>query len=220
MSGHIHFLTLTLVGTVFIAGCKTSGPVDLTQIPKGKTVVTGGGGTIPPGGGTDNKGPGGGNTLPDGNNVNTTNRPGGKGGDGGNTGGDPVVDYRNPIVDRASLSPQTVLFDYDSASVRPNETAKVDAVAQYLAKQPTHLLLIEGHCDERGTEQYNMSLGEKRALAIRDRLVQLGINTDRIKTVSYGEEVPAATGVVDAERSQNRRGQFVVVKPGPIPAAP
>ncbi len=221
MCGYLHLLTLTLVGSALVTGCKTSGPVDVTSIPKpnGKNLVTGGGGgSTPTGGGSG--GLGGGGTLGGGGKVYTTNQPGGAtGGSPGGKGGE-SADYSNPIVDRGALALQTVRFDYDSAGLHPNEVAKVDTVAQYLLQQPTHLLLIEGHCDERGTEQYNMSLGERRAIAIRDRLVQMGVNIDRLKTVSYGEEVPVVVGTTDDQRSQNRRGQFVVVKPGTGPAAP
>jgi peptidoglycan-associated lipoprotein len=101
-------------------------------------------------------------------------------------------------------------FDYDSARIRPSETPKLEAVAVRLKSNPEKLL-IEGHCDERGTAEYNRALGERRAIAARDFLVTLGIDASRITTVSYGEDRPSAFGADDSAMAQNRRCEFVVV---------
>ena len=93
---------------------------------------------------------------------------------------------------------QMVQFDYDSSAVRPSDLPKVELVAQHLIQNPTHKLLIEGHCDERGTEDYNVSLGERRALAVLDELLRLGISQDRLRTTSYGEKVPLMDGLTEA----------------------
>jgi peptidoglycan-associated lipoprotein len=103
-----------------------------------------------------------------------------------------------------------VLFDYDSARIRPSEESKLQAVAAYVKSNPGKLV-IEGHCDERGTAEYNRALGERRALASRDELVKLGIETGRISTVSYGSERPADPGHDEGAWSKNRRCEFVVV---------
>jgi peptidoglycan-associated lipoprotein len=101
-----------------------------------------------------------------------------------------------------------VFFDYDSAQIRESERAKVEAVADFLRKNPRAGVIIAGHCDERGSREYNMALGERRALAVRQYLVGLGINASVIQTVSYGEENPAAFGTGESVWSQNRRAEF------------
>lgn len=105
---------------------------------------------------------------------------------------------------------QSVLFAYDSSQVSGSESAKVEAVAQYLQGNPDKAMIIEGHCDERGSNEYNLALGERRALAIRTYLSNLGIKAERIQTKSLGEEMPAAAGHDEASWSQNRRGEFVL----------
>ena len=103
-----------------------------------------------------------------------------------------------------------VLFDYDSARIRPSEVSKLEAVAAYLKSNPGKLV-IEGHCDERGTAEYNRALGERRALAARDELVKLGIDASRVSTISYGKERPVDPGHDEAAWAKNRRCEFVVV---------
>lgn len=103
-----------------------------------------------------------------------------------------------------------VLFDYDSARIRPSEESKLQTVAAYLKSNPGKLV-IEGHCDERGTAEYNRALGERRALAAREDLVKLGADTSRITTISYGSERPSDTGHDEGAWSKNRRCEFVVV---------
>ena len=103
-----------------------------------------------------------------------------------------------------------VLFDYDSARIRPSEDSKLGAVAAYLKANPGKLV-IEGHCDERGTAEYNRALGERRALAARDELVKLGVDSSRMSTISYGSERPADPGHDESAWSKNRRCEFVAV---------
>ena len=103
-----------------------------------------------------------------------------------------------------------VLFEYDSARIRPSEESKLQTVAAYAKSNPGKLV-VEGHCDERGTAEYNRALGERRALAARDELVKLGVDTSRISTVSYGSERPADPGHDEGAWSKNRRCEFVVV---------
>src|SRR5262252_4920528 len=106
----------------------------------------------------------------------------------------------------------TVHFDYDSSAVKPGEKSKVKAVADYLKANMADALEIEGHCDERGTEEYNRSLGDRRALALREQLVSLGIDPMRVDTISYGKDRPVDTGKSDAAHRKNRRGEFVLEK--------
>lgn len=115
--------------------------------------------------------------------------------------------------DRAALAAHTVHFEFDSSVVKSSEKANVDAAAAYLKASPNVGLLIEGHCDERGTEEYNRSLGERRALAIRELIVGSGVEADRVVTVSFGEDKPEATGHDEAAWAINRRGVFVVLHP-------
>jgi peptidoglycan-associated lipoprotein len=101
-----------------------------------------------------------------------------------------------------------VYFDYDSAQINDSERAKIEAVATHLRSSGGVSVIVEGHCDERGSNEYNLALGERRALAVRAYLVGLGIDATRIQTKSFGEERPAALGHDEASWSQNRRGEF------------
>ncbi|MFT5499387.1 MAG: peptidoglycan-associated lipoprotein [Kiritimatiellia bacterium] len=103
---------------------------------------------------------------------------------------------------------QNVLFGYNSSSVEPSERPKVQVLADYLLQTPGVTVTIEGHCDERGSLDYNLALGERRALAIRDYMLQMGVTGDRITTLTFGEEMPMAYGHDEASYSQNRRGEF------------
>ncbi len=120
-------------------------------------------------------------------------------------------DTRNK--NRDMFASDTVYFDVDSATVKGSEKSKLDAVASGIKSQPAGDLLIEGHCDERGTEGYNLSLGDRRANALREYLVNLGVSAEKVHTVSFGEAKPAATGPGEAVWSKNRRGEFIFVEP-------
>ena len=103
-----------------------------------------------------------------------------------------------------------VYFGYDSSQISPSERAKVEAVADYLRGNSRVGVIIEGHCDERGSAEYNLALGERRALAVRAYLIGLGIDGSKVQTKSYGEENPAAMGHDESSWSMNRRGEFVL----------
>jgi len=111
------------------------------------------------------------------------------------------------------LKDQTIHFAFDSSAIRSSEKSKVSKVADYLKKNPDTAVRVEGNCDERGTEEYNRSLGERRALAAREQIVGLGIAADRVDTVSYGLDKPVAPGHNEAAWKQNRRDDFVVLTP-------
>jgi len=105
-----------------------------------------------------------------------------------------------------------VFFDYDSYDIRPDEQSVVQADAQFLKAHPSITFTIEGHCDERGSTEYNLALGDNRANAVKNALVQDGITADRIKTISYGKEKPFCTESNEQCWQQNRRGHFVYGK--------
>src|SRR5438132_10410573 len=106
-----------------------------------------------------------------------------------------------------------VYFEFDKATVKSSETHKLDSVASRMRQYQGKALRVEGHCDERGTEEYNRSLGDRRALAIREYLVRAGLDSQMIDTVSYGEDRPAVQGHNEAAWSKNRRGEFVLLDP-------
>jgi peptidoglycan-associated lipoprotein len=117
------------------------------------------------------------------------------------------------IEDRGPLKDYTVNFLYDSSVVRVADKSKIAKVADYLKANPTVAVRVEGNCDERGTEEYNRSLGERRALAGREELIRLGIESGRVDTLSYGEDKPANTGHTENAWKENRRDDFVVLTP-------
>ncbi len=110
--------------------------------------------------------------------------------------------------DRSLFEP--VMFAYDSSQVNPEEAGKVEAVAKYLNKGKAQGVIVEGHGDERGSREYNLALGERRALAIRDYLISLGVDPSVIQTKSLGEEMPSSMGHDEGAWRQNRRGVFAI----------
>ena len=115
--------------------------------------------------------------------------------------------------DAKMFEADTVYFDFDSAAIKTSEKAKIETVASYLKGSSSQAIKVEGHCDERGTEEYNRALGERRALAVREALVRAGIGPERIDTISYGEDRPMDSGHTEAAWKKNRRGVFVVLSP-------
>lgn len=111
-----------------------------------------------------------------------------------------------------SVKYDAVMFDYDSAQIRESERSKLDAVADYLKKNQGVGLIIEGNCDERGSAEYNLALGERRALAARAYLVGLGLDGANVQTKSYGEEKPVNPGHDESAWRVNRRDEFVFFK--------
>jgi peptidoglycan-associated lipoprotein len=115
--------------------------------------------------------------------------------------------------DRDTLKPYIVYFDLDRHNVRADQASKLEAVAAHLKSNANQNLILEGHCDERGTEEYNRALGERRALSLREYLGNLGVNLERVLTKSFGEDKPAIVGHTEDAWSKNRRGEFVLVSP-------
>lgn len=143
--------------------------------------------------------------------------------DGGYVAGDEegIIEYELPgrsestnpeNADYDTLSSYTVFFDFDSYSIRASERPKLEAVASWLNTNASAKVVMAGHTDERGTTQYNLGLGERRALATRDYLLGLGIDASRMSTVSYGEERPARSGSDEGAYSANRRTAVGVLR--------
>jgi peptidoglycan-associated lipoprotein len=205
-SSLFYLLTFALVLTIGAVGCKKT-PKSPTPIPGGKTAPAGGGTPFPP---TTGPGPVTGPVIPPEQGPTRIPVEG--------PGGIPTTDidtFEGMLKDTNVFKANTVYFEFDRSEVKPGEVAKVQDVANYLKSNPANKLLIEGHCDERGTEEYNRALGERRALAAREVLVRLGIAADRVRTLSYGEDRPAVEGHDEAAYSKNRRDEFILLKPQP-----
>ena len=119
----------------------------------------------------------------------------------------------NFTQDRDALAANTIYFSYDSPVIKDSEKAKIQAVAAALQSNHGVQLQIEGNCDERGTEEYNRALGERRAEAAREALVAAGVDANRIHTISFGKDKPVETGHDEASWSKNRRDEFILLHP-------
>jgi peptidoglycan-associated lipoprotein len=112
----------------------------------------------------------------------------------------------------ASVASDRVFFDTDKFDIDDEDMATLKSQAAWLAKYPGVSITIEGHCDERGTREYNLALGERRANAAKNYLASLGIDASRMTTISYGKERPVALGSDEAAWAQNRRAVSIVVQ--------
>ncbi|HZO85329.1 MAG TPA: OmpA family protein [Verrucomicrobiae bacterium] len=123
-------------------------------------------------------------------------------------------DFDNTTADRDAFRDQTVYFALDQATIRSSEIPKLEQVAsQMRSSHAGKLLRIEGHCDERGTEEYNRSLGERRAASVREALQRLGLDASIIQTITFGEERPQIPGHDESAWSKNRRGELILLTP-------
>ena len=122
----------------------------------------------------------------------------------------PVETIKPPAVQEADLQP--AFFDFDASTLREDARAALDADAKLLRSGPSLKVIVEGHCDERGTVEYNQALGEQRANAARDYLVGLGIDAGRMQVLSYGKERPFADSHDESAWQQNRRAHFRFAK--------
>lgn len=194
-------VTLTWVGS----GCKHA-PQKVTHIPSrapesGRDV--GGGQPLADpnsGAGGVNAGNVGGNPLPGGNNPT-------------GIAANPATSHEGWKRDETALAAHTIHFAYDSSVIRSGEQANVSATADYLKGNPSAALEVDGNCDERGTDEYNRSLGERRALAVREALVGQGIEPGRVDTRSYGRDRPIDLGHTEAAWAKNRRGELILLTP-------
>jgi peptidoglycan-associated lipoprotein len=193
-------LVLALAVVVAGSGCK-KGITKVTPLPGQQQPIVGDSGLNPAPGATI---PGGDNTGGSGLNGNPIPGPIATSSD---------WDPANTVQDHAALAAYTVHFKFDSATVLGSEEANISAVAAALTSDPNVKLLIEGNCDERGTEEYNRALGERRALALREALAKANIDPARIRTISYGKDKPADPGHDESAWAKNRRGDFVLCHP-------
>ncbi len=108
------------------------------------------------------------------------------------------------------LAADTVHFAFDSSVVNPGERPKLDDMAAYMRENPSNIITIEGHCDERGTAEYNRSLGERRAQACREYLTSAGVDGNKLQTISYGKEKPVDLGHGEEAWAKNRRAEFII----------
>jgi peptidoglycan-associated lipoprotein len=119
----------------------------------------------------------------------------------------------DPLDDPNSLlSKRVVYFDFDSSTIREDSRAIIEAHARYLASKPGMSVVLEGHADERGTREYNVALGERRANSVRQLMVLNGVASGQTQTVSYGEERPVATGHNESAWNLNRRVEIVYAR--------
>ena len=198
-----------LVSAVVLTGCakRPATTAAAAPAPTGSSGTSGTGSTGSTGTGSGSQmqpGSGGAMTQP-GSGGTTT--PG-----GGGTGTQAPGSAARPAIRdfAADSNLGDIFFDFDKYDIRQTDARTLDGNAQWLKSNPNHLILIEGHCDERGTNEYNLALGERRAAATREYLVSLGIPADRIQTVSKGEESPFCTEENESCWQQNRRGHFII----------
>jgi peptidoglycan-associated lipoprotein len=114
-----------------------------------------------------------------------------------------------PLSGAMASADRVVYFDFDSAEIRADSRPVVEAQARYLAGNPSAATVLEGHADERGTREYNIALGERRANTVRQLMTAFGVSPQQIRTLSYGEERPAVDGGDEASYAQNRRVEIV-----------
>jgi len=179
-------MTLALMVIFAATGCRSHKPYGVTPIPPGPSAMV------------NEPGPGG------------TMGAGQVG--GGQT--ENLATFENMNEDRQALAAYTIHFAFDSAVVRSSEQGNLQAVASALNSNPGDKLLIEGNCDERGTEEYNRALGERRALAARQTLAGLGVDPSRVRTISYGKDRPLDSGHDESAWAKNRRDDFILLHPG------
>ncbi|MBL7662663.1 OmpA family protein [bacterium] len=116
-----------------------------------------------------------------------------------------------PLAEGGSIF-EDVHFDFDSSAVSSEYTTKLEQYAAQIKSSPEFTITVEGHCDSRGTNEYNMALGERRAQAVASALVNYGAPSTQLRTVSYGEEIPLAQGASEDAFYQNRRAHFAIEK--------
>ena len=128
----------------------------------------------------------------------------------GSTGAKSSLSPEQEAEARKAFENEDIRFDYDSALLTPQAQEILRDKARYMKENPGTNVIIEGHCDERGTNEYNLALGEQRAKMTQEFLVALGVSASRIKTVSYGEERPLDRSNTEQAWAKNRRAHFVI----------
>ncbi|HOC56785.1 MAG TPA: OmpA family protein [Verrucomicrobiota bacterium] len=189
----VGLLVIGLVLTIAASGCRKK-PVNTTLLPGSRA------GRVA----DDSMG-----GLKDGDRLDLGANAFGKTGEGIAFGA--AGEHQGWLEDAQTLKTETVYFDFDSSAIRSSERPKVSAVADYLKANAAKAVRVEGNCDERGTEEYNRALGERRALAVREELVRLGIAPTRVDTISYGKDKPLDPGHNESAWRVNRRDDFIVL---------
>lgn len=139
----------------------------------------------------------------------------GSAGEGDGTGGAPDISSVNMNFDPTGSDSgaisglNTVYFAYDSSSLDSENQSKLKANAEWIKSRANIVMQLEGHCDDRGSVEYNLALGERRAKAVKSLLVSMGVESKKLRVVSYGEEKPVASGDGEEAYSKNRRANFV-----------
>jgi peptidoglycan-associated lipoprotein len=123
----------------------------------------------------------------------------------------PPQPVQQPEVTKREIIFQKIHFDFDKYNLRPDAITALNENAKVLMENPSVKIRIEGHCDERGTVEYNLALGEKRSQAAKEYLAKLGVSAGRVETISYGKERPVAFGTNEDAWAKNRRDEFVVI---------
>ena len=204
-------LAVGLILSLTVVGCKKG--LDKTTTIPGQKV---GAPIDPPAGIREPRDVGQGNTLPPdkgntgGGVIGTTNPDGIKG------SGIPVSDkdFDKWTRNEQEFAAQTVHFEFDKSVVKASEIGKLEEVARRMKSNfQGKALKIEGHCDERGTEEYNRALGDRRALSVREKLVALGLDPAMLPTITFGEEKPADAGHTEAAWAKNRRAELILLSP-------
>jgi peptidoglycan-associated lipoprotein len=121
-------------------------------------------------------------------------------------------DFSVDAAGKVSFQAEIVYFAYDDSNLTKEGMSRLDALAEYLRKNPSNKLKVEGHCDERGSTEYNLALGEMRASAVKKYLSGIGITDSQLETVSFGEERPAEQGQGEDFWAKNRRAEFAFVQ--------
>jgi peptidoglycan-associated lipoprotein len=119
---------------------------------------------------------------------------------------------RKKQMEIEAFESENIYFDFDKSEIKPEAQATLKEKAEWLKQNPEYSVRIEGHCDERGTNEYNLALGERRANAAKKYLISLGVSEDRIRTISYGEERPADPRHNEEAWAKNRRDEFKLFK--------
>lgn len=131
-------------------------------------------------------------------------------GSGSGLPGDQFSDEYKRLHGRSSEQFLPIYFDFDQATIRADQFPTLDKNADYLKDNPAVRVVIEGNCDERGTNEYNLALGERRAQNAKTYLIETGVQESRMRTMSYGEERPLFAGQDESSWAQNRRDDFVL----------
>ncbi len=207
-NGVSRFLAAVVASALFMAGCANKPKINLSNF---RDASMSGSSNLPGGPGEFNPNPFG---TAEGDNGDGEIGGGDAGGNGKWTDLKSPVDAgdgANAFLENAKTWNEKVYFDYNRHEIKQSQRPVLDRLAAHLKDNAALAVVIEGHCDERGSDEYNRALSEKRALAIKDYLNALGIDGDRMFTISYGEDRPDVPNAVTEDQHRlNRRGQFLI----------